>query len=313
MRHKKNKVDLFLEICIFITTLIVLLILIIQVIKTTPRIISTRLVLKENDYSLIYKVNKTMNNLNINDLNKKLFGYNNLNFFKKDVDDKIEANHNMCFPEEEISIIKITEKSAKKIKTFNYNPCPKPKKEYPDMELFNLGQDISLPDKTYIPKDLTMLEKNLSTTKILCLTKETKKSFDMMIKNAKKDGIIIKASSAFRGFNTQNILFSSALMTNPKALISLAKPGHSEHQLGTTVDLTGPSIRYASASDDFENTPEDLWLRENAYLYGFVQSYPKEKENATGYRYEPWHYRYIGIENAKEIKEKGITVSEFLK
>ena len=57
---------------------------------------------------------------------------------------------------------------------------------------------------------------------------------------------------------------------------------------------------------------EDLWLSSNAHLYGFVQSYPKGKEHITGYKYEPWHYRYLGIENAKKIKELNITINEFL-
>ena len=134
-----------------------------------------------------------------------------------------------------------------------------------------------------------------------------------MVKKAKEGGIIIKATSGFRSYETQKNLYNNALKIDEKrAKISIAKPGHSEHQLGTAVDVTSPSVKYSSATSSFDNTPEDLWLRDNAYLFGFIQSYPKGKEGVTGYRYESWHYRYIGLENAKKIKEGELTITEFL-
>ncbi|MDD3663185.1 MAG: M15 family metallopeptidase, partial [Candidatus Pacebacteria bacterium] len=100
---------------------------------------------------------------------------------------------------------------------------------------------------------------------------------------------------------------------NKNASIAIAKAGYSEHQLGTTIDLSGSSIGYASTLTKFGGTPEDLWLNENAHKYGFVQSYPIGKEEVTGYMYEPWHYRYLGVEIATKIKKSGLTITEFLK
>lgn len=304
MRRKKNRADFILEICIFIITLLILLILIIQITTNTPRVIKKQIIPQNDNSGVVYSLNNYFNNLNINDFNNLLSKYKDFKIIENEI---LEENNpdNICLPESE-------EEINQKTKT-PYNPCPKQKKEYADMQYLNIGQIIGLPDKSYIPKDLVRLNTSSSTVKNLCLTKEAKNAFDKMFAKAKKDKIIIKASSAFRGFNTQSFLFSNALATNPRALVSVSKPGHSEHQLGTTVDLTGSSAHFASASDNFENTSEDLWLRENAYLFGFVQSYPRDKESITGYRYEPWHYRYVGKDYAKKIKESNLTITEFLK
>lgn len=192
--------------------------------------------------------------------------------------------------------------------------CPKPKKEYEDMSLFNVGQTISLPDVTYIPENLVELSSKISIKKGICLTKETEDEFLSMAEDAEEDELTIKVSSGFRSYKYQKDLLSLDLKnTGNDTSLSVAKAGYSEHQLGTAIDITGASINYGSASGKFDETPEDIWLRENAYLYGFIQSYPKGKENITLYEYEPWHYRYVGIENAKKIKGLGLTITEFLK
>jgi poly-gamma-glutamate synthesis protein (capsule biosynthesis protein) len=192
--------------------------------------------------------------------------------------------------------------------------CPKPTKEYKDMSLLNIGQNIGLPDNTYIPKNLNELDTISGTKKGICLTQESIKSFEKMAEKAKEDGVTIKVSSGFRSYSTQKGLFENALkITGEATSVSVAKPGYSEHQLGTTMDITGASINYNSANGRFDKTPEDLWLRENAYLYGFVQSYPEGKESITGYKYEPWHYRYLGTELAEKIKDSKLTTTEFLK
>lgn len=192
--------------------------------------------------------------------------------------------------------------------------CLKPKKEYGDMMLLNIGQKIGLPDMTYIPKNLTEVNTDGSIRRGVCLIKDALNAFELMTKSAGKDGVVMKASSGFRSYEIQKTLYTNALKTDGGNIsTSVAKPGYSEHQLGTTVDLTGASVNFVSTADNFDLTPEDLWLEKNAYLYGFIQSYPKDKEKITGYKYEPWHYRYVGVENAKKIKESGLTITEFLK
>ena len=191
--------------------------------------------------------------------------------------------------------------------------CQTPEKTYDDMSMLNIGKNNGLPDMTYIPKDLEEVEDDASVRGNICLVKDAKSSFEQMVKDAKSAGYYIKASSGFRSYDTQSALIANAIDEGKDDVsISLAKPGYSEHQLGTTVDITSSSIGYDSASGEFYKTPESDWLKNNAYLYGFIQSYPSGKEDITGYKSEPWHYRYVGIENAKKIKDSGLTTVEFL-
>lgn len=123
----------------------------------------------------------------------------------------------------------------------------------------------------------------------------------------------ILVSSAFRTFDTQKIILAREKKDkNPNADIAVAKPGYSEHQLGVAVDLTSTSINKKSAASVFGDTAEALWLQQHAYEYGFIESYPEGKELITGYMYEPWHYRYVGIDNAYLIHENGQTITEYL-
>lgn len=191
--------------------------------------------------------------------------------------------------------------------------CPKPDKEYEDMKFAYVGQNIGLPDSTYIPKNLKPLGYELATIPSICMDREALEAFRSMIIDAKKENLMIKAVSGFRSYNTQNLILESRISRGQEDVHRfVAKPGHSEHQLGTAVDISGQSINYNGANQSFHGTPEELWLRENAYKYGFVMSYPYGKEEITGYKYEPWHWRYIGIENATYIHDHNLTITEFL-
>ena len=191
--------------------------------------------------------------------------------------------------------------------------CPKPKKDYADMSLLSIDQNVGLPDITYVPKDLRELDNYSSTKKDICLIKEARDSFELMVKQAQKDEIIIKVSSGFRDYNYQKNLLLNAIANNhPNPEIAIAKAGYSEHQLGTAIDITGQSIQYMSASKSFEKTKEANWVEKYASDYGFVMSYPSGKEEITGYMYEPWHYRYVGVDISNEIIKSGKTVNEYL-
>lgn len=91
-----------------------------------------------------------------------------------------------------------------------------------------------------------------------------------------------------------------------------AVPGHSEHQLGTAVDFTNAAAGY-ELWWPFGDTTASAWLEENAHRYGFILSYPRGREEETGYNWEPWHYRYIGVENARELRESGLSLQAFLR
>ena len=86
-----------------------------------------------------------------------------------------------------------------------------------------------------------------------------------------------------------------------------AKPGHSEHQLGLAVDLN-----LANSKAHFEDSKEYAWLKANSYKFGFIERYPKGKEFITGYGFEPWHYRYLGVELATNVYIDGSTYEEYL-
>jgi len=207
----------------------------------------------------------------------------------------------------------ITNIEDKKISNETSNNCPVPKKDYIDMTFLNIRQTNPLPEKYYIPKNLKPLGEDIAKTKGFCLTEEVKDAFTKMKLDAEKENIFIKVSSAFRSYDIQKILYENNLKNTGKDdPTTVAKAGYSEHQLGSAIDITGLSLNYEGAKDEFANTPEDIWLQNNAYLYGFIQSYPKNKENITGYKYEPWHYRYVGKDKAKEIIEKNTTIIEFL-
>ncbi len=207
-----------------------------------------------------------------------------------------------------------TKDEVREADTLTSGICEKPTKEYEDMSLLPIGQDTVLPDTTYIPKDLRDLSDTSSIRTGICLTKEARDSFESMATKAKEDGINIKASSGFRSFETQKKLLQGSIKSgNKNASIAIAKAGYSEHQLGTAVDITGGSINYSTTSGKFYTSSEYDWMTKNASDFGFVESYPKDKESITGYMYEPWHYRYVGIDNAKEIIKNGETIIEFLK
>lgn len=208
----------------------------------------------------------------------------------------------------------LVKEETKPIKKEVIYTCPKPNKEYEDMKFAYVGQDKGLPDITYIPKNLEPLGSELATIPSICMESEALEALRAMLKDAQKVNIIMKAVSGFRSYEKQNSILESRMSWGPEdAHKFVAKPGHSEHQLGTAVDISGQSIGYSAANGNFHGTPEELWLRENAHKYGFVMSYPYEKEEITGYGYEPWHWRYLGLKNATYIYENDFTITEFLK
>lgn len=142
------------------------------------------------------------------------------------------------------------------------------------------------------------------------LTPETVKELSNLFAKAKKEGIQIEIISAYRSYNDQLKVFQSWVASEMsqgldqnaaevKANTYSAKQGQSEHQLGTVVDLKCSTC----SPFDFSKQNQDLYefLEQNAHEFGFVISYPEGKQELTGYIYEPWHIRFIGKANAKEL------------
>jgi D-alanyl-D-alanine carboxypeptidase len=113
--------------------------------------------------------------------------------------------------------------------------------------------------------------------------------------------------SGFRSYAYQQNLYNRYVARDGKAEADRysARPGHSEHQTGLAMDVN-------SVGQSFAYTSEGKWLAAHAHEYGFIIRYPKGKEDITGYMYEPWHIRYVGVEIAKEITEAGITFEEYM-
>lgn len=130
-----------------------------------------------------------------------------------------------------------------------------------------------------------------------------------MAKDAKKEGLSLIASSSYRSYQNQEIIYNRSVANSSVEITdkTSARPGHSEHQTGLTIDI----LTYNVPLSAFENTEEYHWLQENAHKYGFIMRYPSDKEYLTGYSYESWHYRYLGIDLATKVYNEGITYDEY--
>lgn len=133
-------------------------------------------------------------------------------------------------------------------------------------------------------------------------------AFVKMADAAKLDNITLFSKSAYRSYNTQNSLYNNYVKKQgqTKSDTFSARAGHSEHQSGYAVD-----INTTKSEDNFQNTSEYSWLINNSYKYGFILRYPKNKTHITGYIYEPWHFRFVGIDAATKIYQEDITFEEY--
>lgn len=145
------------------------------------------------------------------------------------------------------------------------------------------------------------------------MRKEAATALEKLFVGAKDAGVPLAGVSAYRSEATQQTLFNNYVKKDglDAANTYSAKPGFSEHETGLAIDVTGASGKCA-AEDCFAGTKEAKWLADHAAEYGFIIRYLKGKESITGYQYEPWHIRYVGVDMAKEIAEKGITLEEYL-
>ena len=164
-------------------------------------------------------------------------------------------------------------------------------------------------ENNFVPNDLETVGYTYAVNNTK-LNKIALENFIRMYEDAKKQNIIFKITTAYRDYNFQSILYNNYVNSDGKDLADTysARPGYSEHQLGYSFDLTNED--YADFSE-FEYTDEYKWLQENAYKYGFILRYPKDKEYITGYVFESWHYRYVGNDISTYIYENDITYEEY--
>lgn len=163
----------------------------------------------------------------------------------------------------------------------------------------------------FVPKNLV----TLSSTYAVDTQRMTDKSRDAFIKmanDAQAEGLYLKAVSTYRSISSQKSLWQKKIDSGRSVEdVDLwnARAGHSEHHLGTAVDIN--SIYYSDWNKGGKYYYVGLWLQENAHKYGFILRYPAGKKAIVGYEYEAWHYRYLGIELATEVKNSELTYDEY--
>lgn len=175
-----------------------------------------------------------------------------------------------------------------------------------DWNLILVNSENALPDNLNI--SLIKIENDYR------IDKRIYDSYNDMQSAANKDGVALKVNSAYRTYDEQQLILNEKINELKKqgfsfdkaknlAVKQVANPGTSEHETGLALDIV---------SKNNDNWTVYSWLSKNAYKYGFVLRYPKGKENITGIDYEPWHYRYVGIQAALKIYQQGLCLEEYL-
>ena len=172
-----------------------------------------------------------------------------------------------------------------------------------DPELLKKYSRVYFLNEHYAPKKLALIDTQwlYNGSSNLEIHTDVKPHLEGLLEDAEEDGLSLKVISAFRSFGTQAALKSSYRVTYGSGANQFsADQGYSEHQLGTTVDFTTPTV--GATFTGFEKTPEYAWLKDNAHKYGFILSYPP---NNKYYQYEPWHWRFVGDALARSLYKEG--------
>ena len=183
-----------------------------------------------------------------------------------------------------------------------------------DSLLIVANKKHKLPDG-YVPADL--VTPDIAQTAACTMRAPAAEAIAEMARAAEADGVYLKISSAYRGEDYQRTLYNgySANYGTETADTISSRPGYSDHQTGLAADFVegDGSLNGINFNASFETTDSGNWLRDHAHEYGFIMRYPKDKQEITGYAYEPWHFRYIGVDYATAIYETDVfyTFEEF--
>jgi D-alanyl-D-alanine carboxypeptidase len=173
----------------------------------------------------------------------------------------------------------------------------------------------NLLDSDYIPEDMVEINEptgsKIDKTYVNKLNKEAYASFKLMQAEALKYGYEIFIDSSYRSYDYQVRVFDATQEQKglEHTFKAVALPGASEHQTGLAIDIifrrNGEMIEEQKETD-----PEIEWLFANSYKFGYILRYPKGKEDITGFNFEPWHFRYVGLELAQELHDNSLTLEE---
>lgn len=166
----------------------------------------------------------------------------------------------------------------------------------------------------YIPQDLvvpdipfTFLEYDPKKQ----LRKDAATALEQLFRKSSQNNLSLMGVSGYRSYERQAQIYARNIQISPAKAQFSAPPGSSEHQTGLAIDLSAASNNY-QLSQSFATTPEGQWLAQNVSEFGFLIRYQQGKEAITGYQAEPWHIRYVGIDNAQVITQQGLTLEEYL-
>lgn len=233
----------------------------------------------------------------------------NVSNVNKDAKDQKTDNSNNDLEDQEFVL---ESKYFNKIKDVNGLPTI----QNPENILALVNKEYALPGD-YEPSDLTVPNVEFSFKEDIdkrYIRKEAAKALEDMFTAAKKQGFQLVAVSGYRSYDRQKTVYDTEVSQKgeKKAKEAVAFPGQSEHQTGLAIDISSRSAGTA-LSEAFGNTKDGKWVEDNAYKYGYIIRYPKNKESITKYKYEPWHIRYVGKKAAKVMKEHDLTLEEYFK
>ncbi|WP_169558482.1 D-alanyl-D-alanine carboxypeptidase family protein [Nesterenkonia alba] len=167
----------------------------------------------------------------------------------------------------------------------------------------------------YEPDDLRVLDLRGVYETPQMMRAEAAEACEDLFAAAAAEGLALAVSTAYRGFEHQRSLYETRYAERGQQATdeSTARPGYSEHQTGLAVDLASIENPECQLGQCFGETPEGMWVAEHAHEFGFIIRYPDgaEAQEITGYFYEPWHLRYLGVETATEVVQAGVTLEEY--
>ncbi|MGN1342118.1 MAG: M15 family metallopeptidase [Bacilli bacterium] len=274
---------------------------------------------KSDEINLFYE--KLPDNINVitsNEYDKNITNYLTLSYFNIDNLDryiKYENNDNKFTSVYDTNTIK---------DNYNYEDTVTFVNAYLDKDYYTNDIELSIEEekkidvivnkyyklsKDYEPEDLTKINSKFASGNNQRLRKEAAIKFEEMATESLKNGYKIYAGSTYRSYDYQLGLYNRYVAKDgfDEAETYSARAGYSEHQLGLAVDIINGKWEYLS-----ENDEEYEWLIDNSYKYGFILRYPRGKEYITGYVFEDWHFRYLGIDLATKVYNSKLTYDEYV-
>ena len=271
---------------------------------------------KNKDINTFYeKVPKSIDVITSNKYDKNIINYISLDYFKEEnLDRYIKYDFIDTKSVYDTTILKekynyedtVTFVNAYLDKDYYSNDIPLSKDKASKLDVI-VNKYYKL-DKDYEPEDLTVINSKFAsgTQK---LRKEAADKFEEMASDMLKENLKIYAGSTYRSYSYQEGLYNRYVKKDgfKEAETYSARAGYSEHQLGLAVDIVNGKWNYLSEGDK-----EYTWLVNNSYKYGFILRYPHESEYITGYVFEDWHFRYLGIDLATKVHESKLTYDEYI-